>query len=92
MNRVLNIFMILLIIFFLYGIYEYYSSSKNITLKKYNRTNIEQILKEKISDLPVLANDTNNVIEFNNSIENRSNNEKNRSFWELLKNKWNVKP
>ena len=43
-------------------------------------------MKEKISDLPVLLNDTNNIIEFNNSLEENTN-EKKRSFWDLLKYK-----
>ena len=46
-----------------------------------------QILKEKVSDLPILSNDTDNVIEFNNSIENEINDDKKRSFWNLLKSK-----
>ena len=44
-------------------------------------------LKEKLNNLPVLSNDTNDVIEFNNSFENEINDEKKRSFWDLLKNK-----
>ena len=56
-----------------------------INTKDYNRSNINEILKEKISNLPVLNNDTNNVIEFNNSIEGEKDEKKKRSFWELLK-------
>ena len=41
----------------------HYSSKKNINAKNYNRLNANQILKEKISNLPILANDTDNVIE-----------------------------
>ena len=57
-----------------------------MNIKNYNRLNINEILKEKINDLPKLSSDTDNVIVFNNSIEN-STNEKKRSFWELLKDK-----
>tara|TARA_Y100000816_G_C25539055_1_gene292635 strand:- start:45 stop:218 length:174 start_codon:yes stop_codon:yes gene_type:complete len=57
-----------------------------MNVKNYNRLNINKILKEKINDLPELYNDTNNVIVFNNSIEN-SIEDKKRSFWELLKDK-----
>ncbi len=78
--------MILSIIFFLVLIFKYYFSNKNMKEKNYNRQNIDEIIKEKISDLPVLLNDTNNVIEFNNSIEENIN-EKKRSFWNLLKNR-----
>ena len=84
--KILNTIMVLLIISFLFLIFNYYSSNKNMNEKKYNRQNIDEIMKEKISDLPVLLNDTNNVIEFNNSIQDNTN-EKKRSFWDLLKYK-----
>ena len=78
--------MFLLIIIFILSIYNYYSSNKNLDAKNYNRKNIDQILKEKIVDLPVLKNDTNNVIEFNNSLKNDIEENKKRKFWDLLKN------
>ena len=77
--------MFLLIIIFIFSIYNYYSSNKNVDAKNYNRENIDQILKEKIIDLPVLKNDTDNIIEFNNSLENNIEENKKRSFWDLLK-------
>ena len=87
MYKVLNILMILIVTFFIFFVYNYYSSSKNINTKSFNRTNIDQLLKEKISELPVLENDTANIIEFNDSLKNEFNNGKKRSFWNLLKNK-----
>tara|TARA_B100000674_G_C37616845_1_gene812427 strand:- start:471 stop:644 length:174 start_codon:yes stop_codon:yes gene_type:complete len=57
-----------------------------MNIKNYNRLNIDEILKEKINNLPELSSDTDNVIVFNNSIEN-STDEKKRSFWQLLKDK-----
>ena len=85
MIKIFNIIMFLLIIIFILSIYNYYSSNKNIDAKNYNRKNIDQILKEKIIDLPVLKNDTDNVIEFNNSLKNNIEENKKRSFWDLLK-------
>ena len=87
MYKILDILMIFVIIIFTYTIYKYYSSNRNIENKDYNRSNKSKILKEKLSNLPVLLNDTNDVIEFNNSFENEINNEKKRSFWNLLKDK-----
>ena len=87
MTKIINIIMILLVVFFILSIYNYYSSNKNIDKKNYNRKNIDQILKEKIIDLPVIENDTNNVIEFNNSLKNEIEDDKKRSFWDLIKNK-----
>ena len=85
MIKIFNIIMFLIIIIFILSIYNYYSSNKNVDAKNYNRKNIDQILKEKIIDLPVLKNDTNNVIEFNNSLTNDIEENKKRSFWDLLK-------
>ncbi len=85
-SKVLNSILVLFIISFFFFILKYYLSNKAINEKNYNRQNIEEILKEKIFDLPVLLNDTDNIIEFNNSIED-SINKKKRSFWDLLKNK-----
>ena len=87
MNKISNILMFILIIIFILRIFKYYLSDKNIVIKKINRTNMDEILKQKIVDLPVLSNDTNNVIEFNDSFENEINENKKRSFWELLKSK-----
>ena len=84
MYKFFNILMSLLIIFFILGVSNFYLSNKNISLKDYNRSNIDLILKEKIRDLPILTNDTNNIIEFNDSFDEEKNNEKKRSFWELL--------
>ena len=85
MNKILNLFMFILIIFFVFNIFMYYVSNKNIDLKKLNRNNIEQILKKKTANLPILVNDTNDIIEFNNSLENEMHDNKKRSFWDLLK-------
>ena len=91
MYKIINIFMIVLTIFFIFITFKYYSSNKNISNKDYNRVNIDKILKEKLENLPVLKSDTNNVIEFNNSLENNIDDSKKRSFWDLLRNKWNVR-
>jgi hypothetical protein len=85
MYRTLNLFFLLLILFFLWSTYKYYSSNKNLKAKEFNRINIEKILEKKTSKLITLPNNTNNVIEFNNSLTININNEKPRSFWNLLK-------
>ena len=87
MRKIINILLFILIISFLLFTLRFYVSSKNIKDKSFNRVNIDQILKEKIKDLPVIENDTNSVIEFNNSLEKETSNEKKRSFWDLLKTK-----
>ena len=85
MHKVFNILMFLLIIFFAFNVFKYYLSNNNIKNKIFNRSNFEKILKDQKNDLPILANDTNNVIEFNDSFNIEIKNDKNRSFWKLLK-------
>ena len=87
MKKAINIFLFLFVLIFFSITLKHYSSNKNIAEKDFNRNNIDKILSTKISDLPILLNDTNNVIEFNDgfSIENKS--DKPRSFWNLLKSK-----
>ena len=85
MYKIINLFMLFLVALFILTISKYYFSNKNLDSKSYNRSNIDEILKEKIADLKVLENDTNNIIEFNNSLEGETNEEKKRNFWDLLK-------
>ena len=85
MQKIISIFFLILVIIFFGSIFKYYSSNKNIKNKEFNRNNIDQILNDKISNLPILKNDTNNVIEFNDGFSNEIKNDKPRSFWNLLK-------
>ena len=85
MYKIINLFMLFLVALFILTISKYYFSNKNLDKKSYNRSNIEEILKEKITDLKVLENDTNSIIEFNNSLDGEINEDKKRNFWDLLK-------
>lgn len=87
MNKVLNLLLIIIVIIFFISTCYFYSSNKNIEVKKYNRKNIDKIIDVKISNLPILKNDTNNVILFNDGFDNKIKNEKSRSFWNLLKSR-----
>ena len=87
MNKVINILFIAVILSFFMVTYKYYSSSQNIEKKNYNRNNIDEIINTKISNLPILENDTKNIIEFNDGFSSNIRNDKPRSFWNLLKTK-----
>ena len=87
MRKIINIFFFIFVVIFFFSTYKYYSSNKNIEVKDYNRINIDEIINNKISNLPVLTNDTDNVIEFNDGFSNDIKNDKTRSFWNLLKTK-----
>ena len=85
MQKIISILFLILIIIFFGSTFKYYSSNKNIKNKEFNRDNIDQILNDKISNLPILKNDTDNVIEFKDGFSNEIKNDKPRSFWNLLK-------
>ena len=63
MSKIFNIFLGVLILIFFFNIYSFYSSNKNLESKEFNRNNINQIINTKISNLPILKNDTYEVIE-----------------------------
>ena len=84
MYKIINLFFVIIILLFFFNIYKYYSSNYNVKNINSNRSNIEKIIKTKISNIPILKNDTNNVIEFNDSFDEEIRNSKKRSFWDLL--------
>ena len=81
----MNIFLFIIILIFFLSTYNFYSSNINIDAKEFNRLNINKIIDTKITNLPTLNNDTNNVIEFNDGYSNEIKNDRPRSFWNLLK-------
>ena len=85
MYKIINLFFVILILLFFVYVFNYYSSNKNIKNINLTRSNIEEILKNKTSNLKVLENDTNNVIEFNSSFSEEIKTEEQRNFWNLLK-------
>ena len=87
MIKIINIFFLIFVFIFLIFTYKYYSSNKNIETRNFNRNNIDKIINNKISNLPILGNDTNNVIEFNDGFSDKIDDGKSRGFWNLLKTK-----
>ena len=87
MKKAINILSLILVSIFFLLTFKYYSSQKNIETRDFNRNNIDEIINMKISNLPIIKNDTNNVIQFNDGFSNEMKNDKPRSFWNLLKSK-----
>ena len=83
-NKVFSILQFLLIIFFIFYINYYYFSDTNIDKIYKNRINLSLNLTKNAGELPLLNNDTNNIIEYQN-IDERMEKIKKRSFWNLLK-------
>jgi len=88
MIKNLSYSIILILIFsFFFLVAKKYLSEDNQKKISSNRVNIDQNLSKKIENLPFLANDTNNAIEFNSGFNNLDENKPKRNFWDLLKNK-----
>ena len=87
MQKFFNILFLILTLCFFGSVYKYYSSNNIIQIKDFNRDNINEIFNNKISNLPILENDTFNVIEFNDGFSVEIIDDKPRSFWNLLKSK-----
>ncbi len=85
MYKIINLFLIIVVIIFFFNTHRYYSSDKNIKKINQNRSNIDIIFKSKISNIPILKNDTDNIIEFNSSFSEETQDKKKRNFWDLLK-------
>ncbi len=63
---------------------QYIFLKKILKKSKKNRVHIENSFKDYLSNLPILENDTNDVITYNSS-EFLEKKIKKRKFWELLK-------
>ena len=74
----------IIILLFVYLLFVIYFSEENIKKIKKNRVHIENSFKDYLSNLPILENDTNDVITYNSS-EFLEKKIKKRKFWELLK-------
>ena len=74
----------IIILLFVYLLFAIYLSEENIKKIKKNRVNIENSFKDYLSNLPILENDTSDVIIYNSS-EFLEKKIKKRKIWELLK-------
>ena len=84
LNKILTIIQFFVIFLFLILIIFYYFSDGNIEKINKNRVNLSSQIFQSLDQLPLLNNDTNNVIEYQNNNTNMDKIKK-RSFWDLLK-------
>jgi hypothetical protein len=83
-KNLINLVLIFFTGLFFFIVTNQYLSDQNKKLIQKNRSNFDITINEKITNLPLLKNDTNNVIEFNDGYKNSINKE-NRKFWQLMK-------
>jgi len=64
-----NIFPIITLIFFMILIVIFYFSEENIIATNKSRSSYSYELKFDLKDLPLIKNDTNNIIEYSENLE-----------------------
>tara|TARA_Y100001970_G_scaffold114284_1_gene142561 strand:- start:11143 stop:11400 length:258 start_codon:yes stop_codon:yes gene_type:complete len=83
LNKIKSIIFFLVLISFLLSILIFYFSDENKMIINSNRFNLKTNFNIKQLNLPVLKNDTNDVIEYPKENENNEKSKK-RYFWKLL--------
>ena len=82
-NRIKNASFLIIFFIFIFLISKYYFSEQNIVFINQSRSSYEASLDYDKNNLPVLKNDTNNIIIYVKDLENFKNKRKKR-FWEKL--------
>ena len=75
---------LLTIFFFIFFVIKFYLSENNIKWSNKVILQYQNKLDKKFINLPIIKDDTNDIIEYTNEIE-KFKNKKQRKFWDLLK-------
>ena len=75
---------LLTIFFSIFFVIKFYLSENNVKRSKKVILQYQNELDKKFSNLPIIKNDTNNIIEYQNEVEEFKN-KKSRIWWKLLK-------
>ena len=75
---------IVIILLFLFFTGKYYFSDENIKKSYRSQKNIDEKIKIYLKNLPILKNDTNNIIEYVKQSDKKK--KKKFNFWKLLEN------
>ena len=75
---------LLTIFFFIFFVTKFYLSENNIKWSNKVILQYQNILDKKFINLPIIKDDTNDIIEYTSEIEDFKN-KKQRKFWDLLK-------
>ena len=83
-KKIINTFFLLTFFIFIFLISKYYFSEQNIVFTNKSRTSYSLTLGIDESNLPVLKNDTNNIIVYKDDLEEFKKNRKKRIWEELI--------
>ena len=79
-----NVVYLITIFFSIFFVVKFYLSENNIKLSNKVMLQYQNELDRKFNNLPIIKDDTNDIIEYTNEIEEFKN-KKQRKFWDLLK-------
>ena len=83
LKKIKNIFFFITFFIFIFLVTKHYFSEQNIIFTNKSRSSYELISNNNSDDLPVLKNDTNNIIVYKNDLNEYKKKRKKR-FWEKL--------
>ena len=82
-KKTINIFFLISFFTFIFLVTKHYFSEQNLIFTNKSRSSYSLMLNKYEDNLPLLKNDTNNVIIYKNELEEFKNKRKKR-FWEKL--------
>ncbi len=80
-KKIKNSFFLIIIFIFIFLIFKYYFSEQNIILTNQSRSSYESSLTYNTNELPVLRNDTNNILVYVSDLDAFKDKNKKR-IWE----------
>ena len=83
-KKVINLFSLLLFFIFTILTITFYFSDENVRKTNKFRSLYSINLNKMINNLPLLKNDTNDIIQYKNDVEIYKKKKKNYIFWDLL--------
>ena len=85
-KKTINIFFLISFFTFIFLVTKHYFSEQNLIFTNKSRSSYSLMLNKYENNLPLLKNDTNNVIIYNNELEEFKNKRKKRPWEELISN------
>ena len=83
-KKVINLFFLLLFFIFLILTITFYFSDENVRKTNKFRSLYSINLNKMINNLPLLKNDTSDIVQYKNDVEIYKKKKKNYIFWDLL--------
>tara|TARA_B000000460_G_scaffold242371_1_gene210010 strand:- start:587 stop:850 length:264 start_codon:yes stop_codon:yes gene_type:complete len=84
LKKIINIFYLTSFLIFIILTVRFYFSDQNIRETNKSRSFYSVKINNKTQNLPLLKNDTNNIIEYINDVEVYKKNKKKFTFWDLI--------